>query len=57
MRLIESLRTMREANKNGTQKIWSLYIDLKSAFDSVDHRILFEKMDKIGITRELGNTI
>ena len=52
MRLIESLRCLREKNKEteGTQKVWSLYIDLKSAFDSLDHDILFEKMKKIGIS-------
>ena len=57
LRLIESLRHMRELNKDGTQKIWSYYVDLKSAFDSVDHEILFKKMDEIGISQKLNNTI
>ena len=30
---------------------------MKSAFDSVDHEILFEKMRKLGITNELINSI
>ena len=34
-----------------------MYIDLKSAFDSVDHEILFKKMKELGISNELRNTI
>ena len=54
---MESLRTLREKNKEGTQKVWSFYVDLKSAFDSVDHERLFKKMDDIGISMKLNNTI
>ena len=54
---MESLRTLREKNKEGTQKVWSFYVDLKSAFDSVDHERLFKKMDDIGISKKLNNTI
>ena len=52
LRLVESLRSLREENKsrNGTQKVWSFYVDLKSAFDSVDHDILFQKMANIGVS-------
>ena len=57
MRLVESLRTLRDFNKNSTQKTWSFFVDLKSAFDSVNHRLLFQKMDRIGIPLDLNNTI
>ena len=30
-------------------RLWSLFIDLKSAFDTVDHKLLFEKMRKYEI--------
>ena len=39
------------------EEIWSLYIDLKSAFDTVDHEILFQKMKKLGINQKLTNKI
>ena len=31
------------------RKLWTLFIDLKSAFDTVDHEILFRKMNELGI--------
>jgi hypothetical protein len=34
-----------------------LFIDFKQAFDSVDHKILFEKLLKFGYSEELVNTI
>ena len=34
-----------------------LFIDLKAAFDSVDHRILFRKMEQCGIRQEIINTV
>ena len=42
MKLIESIKEKMEQRKIWKKgKIWSLYIDLKSAFDSVDHTIMF----------------
>ena len=43
--------------KNYTKKANILFIDFKSAFDSVDHKILFQKMHNYGIDVELINTI
>ena len=57
LRLIESLRNMRDNKKDKKKKLWSLYIDEKSAFDSVNHIILFEKLEKLGISENLRNTI
>ena len=31
----------QQESMNKKEEIWSLYIDLKSAFDTVDHEILF----------------
>ena len=38
-------------------KTWSLYIDLKSAFDSVDHELMFKRMRMRNIPKKLINTI
>ena len=37
--------------------VWTLFIDLKSTFDTVNHEILFQKMKKLGIRSEIINTI
>ena len=29
---------------------WFMFVDLKSAYDKVDHQILYDKMTKIGIS-------
>ena len=34
-----------------------MYFDLKSAFDTVDHNILFQKMDKLNLQHDLIMTI
>ena len=34
-----------------------MFIDLKSAFDTVDHEILMNKMRKLGISLRLRETI
>ena len=57
LRLVDSLRYMRENRTKEQEKLWSLYIDLKSAFDSVDHEILFKKLKELGISDELRNSI
>ena len=38
-------------------KLWTIFIDLKSAFDTVDHQILFNKMEKLEIDEEVRETI
>ena len=38
-------------------KSWTLFIDLKSAFDNVSHKQMFKKMEQMGINEELCNTI
>ena len=37
--------------------LWITFIDLKSAFDTVNHELLFEKMNKLGIKDKTINTI
>ena len=42
----------------GRRKTWSFFLDLKSAFDSVDHDTVFKKMkDKMNIPENLIATI
>ena len=41
LRLLDTIRCLRDINKGVNDKLWSLYIDEKSAFDTVDHGILF----------------
>ena len=55
LRLVEELRIKIKKRKN--KKLWSLFIDLKSAFDTVDHEILWRKMERLGIDQNLINTI
>jgi len=43
-------------NKKGG-KAWALFIDLKSAFDKVNHDYLFEKMEELKIDKTITNTI
>ena len=58
MKLIESINMKIEKRKEYKRgKAWSLYIDLKSAFDSVDHTILFKRMKYIDVPKRLINTI
>ena len=40
LRIVEAIR-MQMGQEEGRDKTWSLYIDLKSAFDTVDHTIMF----------------
>ena len=34
-----------------------LYIDFKAAYDSLDHQILFDKLEKFGFPKDVINTI
>ena len=54
--MLENLRAMKKMKKK--RKLWSFFLDLKSAFDSVDHEIVFSKMEeKTGINKDLIATI
>ena len=55
LRLTETI-SKRMKEQSG-KKIWTLFIDLKSAFDTVDHAIMFEKMRKHNIKESIVNTI
>ena len=44
-------------DKADGKQAWTLFIDLKSAFDKVDHKLLIEKLKKKGVSKELINTI
>ena len=54
MRITTQIKAMKRDKK---KKTWSLYIDLKSAFDKVNHEILFKRMRELKIDEELINTI
>ena len=47
----------KQKEEKKKEEIWTLFIDLKSAFDTVDHEILFEKMKRLQIDQKLTNTI
>ena len=55
LRITESIR--RKLEIKGNRKLWSMYFDLKSAFDTVDHNLLFKKMDDLNISQDLINSI
>ena len=55
LRIVETIRRKLVVRKQ--RKLWSMYVDLKSAFDTVDHNLLFYKMDQLGISSDLTNTI
>ena len=54
MRLTNQIKVFKKDKK---KKTWSLFIDLKSAFASVDHKILFKRMRDMDIDEKLVNTI
>ncbi len=47
---------LKERLRKG-KKPWALFVDLKSAFDKVNHKYLFDQMEKYGINEQLVNTI
>ena len=55
LRITETLRSKLK-NKE-TKNLWTLFVDLKSAFDTVNHEILFKKMRDLNISEPLVNTI
>ena len=54
--ILKLKQTLRQRLQSG-KKPWALFIDLKSAFDKVNHDYLFAEMKKYGITETLINTI
>jgi len=51
LRLVEEIQN--RYNNREEKDTWALFIDLKSAFDTVNHEILFTKMRELGITEDL----
>ena len=47
--MVENLRERQAKLKSTGEENWIFFLDLKSAFDTVDHEILFEKMNKMNI--------
>ena len=56
--VINKLRSIdnNKINSNRSTK-YLLFIDFKAAYDSVDHRILFKKLEKMRVREELINAI
>ena len=48
LRIAETIRN--KIAKSNQTKLWTLFIDLKSAFDTVNHDILFQKMKDLEIS-------
>ena len=58
LNILRITETLRSKLKNSAQKnLWTLFIDLKSAFDTVSHEILFKKMRDLNISIPLVDTI
>ena len=56
LRMTENLREMKR-NK-GKRKLWSFFLGLKSAFDSVDHDTVLRKMkEEMEVSEDLIATI
>ena len=55
LRINEYVKEQIEKKKH--KGLWILFIDLKSAFDTVNHKILFEKMRELEIDDSLIETI
>ena len=53
MRIINQIQDNMAQDTKET--IWTLFIDLKSAFDKVDHKILMQKLRKLNINE--NNTV
>jgi len=54
---ILKLKETLKMRQNKGMKAWALFIDLKSAFDKVNHGYLFENMERYGVESKLLNTI
>ena len=55
LRITEYIKEMMRIKEH--KDLWIMFVDLKSAFDTVNHRILFEKIETLGINEEVVNTI
>ena len=55
LRMMENVRI--RLNENNNKQKWSLFIDLKSAFDTVDHDIMLEKLRQKKVKPEIVNTV
>ena len=55
MKIMKTIERLKE--KKNKEINWTCFIDLKSAFDKVDHKILMKKMRDMKIQTELVNTI
>ena len=58
LRILEEIKVnMDKPVRNKNDFAWTLFIDLKSAFDKVNHEMMFARLEEIGIDGDLINTI
>ena len=58
LRILEEIKSnMKKPVRNKDDFSWTLFIDLKSAFDKVNHELMFERLKEIDIDIDLINTI
>ena len=58
LRILEEIKVnMDKPVRNKNDFAWTLFIDLKSAFDKVNHEMMFVRLEEIGIDGDLINTI
>ena len=54
---METIRQTKELLRDKPKKLWTLFIDFKSAFDNVSQIQIFHKLKNLGVNRPLCNTI
>ena len=57
LRYVETIRQTKELLRDKPKKLWTLFIDFKSAFDNVSQIQIFHKLKNLGVNRPLCNTI
>ena len=57
LNILRLAETLKWRIKSGMKENWVLFIDLKSAFDKVNHDYLFEKLEELEVNGQLINTI
>ena len=58
LRILEEIKqNMKKPIRGKNDQAWTLFIDLKSAFDKVNHELMFDRLKEIDIDIDLINTI
>lgn len=55
--LINLASDVKKLQDDNVNELYCLFVDLKGAFDNVNHKILFKKMEKMKIDQKVINTV